>query len=384
MPPLPLEILLLIIEAIRPANPDALLSPRHDTTKTLLSLTRVSKALYWPAMQALRQHCVYLDTRERAQIFCRCLSLSPPSFLKQQGAPDRGLKGIQNLFVACFPGNDDFVPSQEIVSPELTARVEAIDNVVDPELLDDAANYSPVSDASSSESSVCSPLDDLATAAALFDIFQAVSPCLKRLVIDMPLRTLWPEHDKKSVKKILWRAFESLVNLEEFTSVRDELFLYAHYQRDWRFDVWPKLRRLSLYNPDLEAEISYAGMVHTFQRLEFLEKFVCSRADGLEEGVDLLKEMYSDSVTGPDEPPSTGSKKLTFVHVNVKGIDFMTWNESNPLSRLHLIKKEVAVPLGPEFERDVSDWPCSPGDIVQDWVLQRSLEGTLWDDSIVT
>lgn len=380
MPSLPLEIILLIIKAVQPENPDTLLPPHHETTKTLLNLTRVSKALYWPATQALRQHCAYLETRERAKTFCRCLQLSPPPFLKQQNTADLGLRSIETLFVACFPEDDGFVPAQEVITPELRDRVGVLEDVVDPELLDDPINYDAISDFSPPTSPDPSPVDDLATAMALYDIFHAIAPTLKRLVINMPLRTLWPEKDEKGIKKVLYRAFEVLINLEEFVSVQDELFLYWVTEKEWRFEVWPKLRRLSIYNPDLGHDLGTEGFLYSFKEMQYFEHFVCCRADGMDEGIERLKEIYGDTASNAPGVPSNVSRILTLAHVDVNDVGQVSWLDKTSLPRLRLFDKGIDLPPVPEFENnDPSTWTRSPADIVQEWVLQRSLEGTLWE-----
>ena len=375
MSTLPLEVIFLIIEALKPSNPTALLPPQDKRTRTLLSLTRVSKSFYWPATRALREHCAYLDTRARAKTFAACLQLSPPKYLKVSGSQDPGLRGVRNLFVSCFPDDDGFVPSQEVIEPGLVARVEMLENVVAPEDLVDPQTYSPVSENSSETPPDPSPLDDLGTSMAVHDIFKALGPSLRRLVIDIPLRTLWPENDRKHIKKVLWRGFEALVHLEEFTSVRDELFLYASYQQPWSFAVWPDLRRLSLYNLDLSSDTSFGSFlmdIFSEDGPKEIQHLVCPRPDGLEEGVDALREMYDSNAR------RAGSRTLVLTHIDSEELQPESMFENKSLKNLIFVQKSVPRPPVSDSSEDLDNCDPSPADIVQHWTRTHALQGTLW------
>lgn len=310
-------------------------------------------------------------------MFAACLQLSPPAYLKETGTEDPGLSGIRNLFVGCFPDDDGFVPSQEVIEPELIARVAMLENVVASEDLVDPVTYSPVSNSASETPPQPSPLDDLGTAMAVHDIFKALGPSLRRLVVDIPLRTLWPENDRKHIKKVLWRGFESLVHLEEFTSVRDELFLYAAYQRSWSFAAWPDLRRLSLYNLDLSFDtISGGFLVDIFSEEgpKGIQHLVCPRPDGLEEGVDELREMYHSNAK------RTVSGTLVLTHVDSEELHPESMLENKSLKNLIFVQKRVPTPPVSDYSGDPDDGGPSPCDIVQHWTLKHALQGTLWSE----
>ena len=82
------------------------------------------------------------------------------------------------------------------------------------------------------------------------------APTLKRLIVDMPLRSLFPRDDRQGVKKILNEGFERLVNLEELVSVKDQFFL-PYWENGQAVAFWthfPKLRRLAVYVPCSHAD----------------------------------------------------------------------------------------------------------------------------------
>ena len=63
-----------------------------------------------------------------------------------------------------------------------------------------------------------SPLNDVPTVSAVRQLLLAVAPTLQRLIIDMPLRSLYPEQDQKQVRPLLrggvsqrWAPWRSLL-----------------------------------------------------------------------------------------------------------------------------------------------------------------------------
>lgn len=110
-----------------------------------------------------------------------------------------------------------------------------------------------------------------------------VAPTLKRLIADIPLRSLYPDDDTQGVRPILQQAFESLVNLEVACSTRDEFYLSssAQHERFESFDdeswpAWTKLRVLALYNPDVSEEAIWRALA----KLEYLETVIFTMSDG--------------------------------------------------------------------------------------------------------
>jgi|SRR3569833_1891909 len=98
----------------------------------------------------------------------------------------------------------------------------------------------------------------------------------------MPLRSLRPAADHLNVRATLRDGFARLARLEEFVSVRDELFL-ALWEPELQVEeaavwtLWPHLRRLALYNVDTAA-----GFWAMASSMAQLEKIVLTCADGLE------------------------------------------------------------------------------------------------------
>ncbi|RGP65316.1 hypothetical protein FLONG3_9292 [Fusarium longipes] len=57
-----------IIEAVLPSNPRTIIPPWHISTKTLVSLTRVSRSTRKVAMRLLLERCPYVDTSRRLEL----------------------------------------------------------------------------------------------------------------------------------------------------------------------------------------------------------------------------------------------------------------------------------------------------------------------------
>lgn len=125
-------------------------------------------------------------------------------------------------------------------------------------------------------------IDNANTAARILELFTTIGPTLKRLVSNIPLRSLHPEEDMNLVRPVLRKAHMQLVNLEEFTSVADELFLATkpdHWNNEPELEVWtvwPNLRKLALYNVLVSER--WADNVKS---MEHLETLALTRADGL-------------------------------------------------------------------------------------------------------
>ncbi|KAF2114859.1 hypothetical protein BDV96DRAFT_646727 [Lophiotrema nucula] len=228
---LPIELVLHVITCCLPGK-DEILPPDHATTKTLVSFTLVCKETRRLATRYLREHCVYLNDDRRL----RALLLLMPE------RPD--LRKIHQLFLAPFD--------------------------------------------------VDGSIDDQPTAIWVKELFNFTCLSLRRLVMDIPLRSVRPENDHLDVRRIMAEGFQRLESLEEFVSVQDELYLEApHLGLDvplWR--GWPKLRRLALYNVD--ADDAFWAFVAAMPALETL---VLTRADSLRDC--NMKEEYRGNTDRP-------------------------------------------------------------------------------------
>jgi hypothetical protein len=203
-------------------KPNVLLAPSHPITQLLLSFTLVCKETRRLANRYLLQHCVYLSQEPRLSSYL----LTIPS------RPD--LRSVTALFLAPF--NDT--------------------------------------------------IDNLPTAAWVRELFGFTCLTLKRLIIDMPLRTCYPEEDHLGVRNILREGFSRLENLEEFVSVRDELYLEAQDGNTPAFWTrWKRLKRLAVYNPDVDVMFW-----QNVAKMSELETVVLTRADSI--GETNIKKSY--------------------------------------------------------------------------------------------
>lgn len=193
---LPTELMLHIVECVLPANPQALIPPSHAATKTLLALTRVSRATYGHASRLLRQRCLYLDSSRRLAEVLVCM----PRFVPTLPAIV-SLRHVTSLYLAPFG------PS----------------------------------------------LDDLPTAIWTRELLCEVSETLRRLVVQIPFGSLDPLDDHLNVRRTLRHGFEQLTRLEDFTCLGEypALSVPDAHTDVWR--LWPRLRRLVLFGVPLNS-----------------------------------------------------------------------------------------------------------------------------------
>ncbi|KAM0421489.1 hypothetical protein ACHAPT_010662 [Fusarium lateritium] len=400
--PLPIDILVMIIEALAPEDPRPILPASDPITKTLLALTRVSKATYPTASKLLWQNCLYIDSKQRAQDFLRFLSneLYYPHVVPSKA------RGAARLYLSPFPQEVDpqdsdgdsepDVPNVSIEEAELQATEPQEPSLHEPNLSisinspEEDANWEdiPDSETSSGDFSIDSedppsPLDDLPTAQTTHGILVALAPVLKTLIIDMPLRSLYPPQDRQSIRPILRRGFEAVVNLEEFVSVRDELFLATRRKRPspeppvWAAH-WPKLRRLSLYNQDVEEKIWRA-----MAQLRDLEVAVFPRPDPLSDELPEwnMKEHWLNALPANQQE----SREFFMILVDCPGLHpdlrgfSASWRQIDPQNRFQVRNFTIQPPLSEAYDEGMSTWPLSPGDLCQIWIKKKALDGTLWD-----
>ncbi|OAL44291.1 hypothetical protein IQ07DRAFT_605068 [Pyrenochaeta sp. DS3sAY3a] len=204
---------------------DAILPPSHDVTKLLLTFTLVCHETRRLANRYLRERCVYLSSSERLSAYILAIKREP------------GLRNAIALFLCPFRNT----------------------------------------------------IDDLPLCSCVQELFSYTCGSLRRLVIDIPLRSLYPEDDHLAVRAVLREGFTRLENLEEFVSTRDELYLEItdSGRRPAVWQSWKKLKRLALYNVDLTFEFfqELAG-------LPLLETLVLSRSDGNDESLDDWAEYF--------------------------------------------------------------------------------------------
>ncbi|KFA49807.1 hypothetical protein S40293_09960 [Stachybotrys chartarum IBT 40293] len=194
-PRLPTEVILLIVEAVLPANPEAIVPPSHSSVRTLLSLARVSRATYEAASRLLRRRCMHLESSRRLADVLLCMPRLVPTL-----PPIPSLRHMTTLYLKPFGAS----------------------------------------------------LDDLPTAMWVRELLCETGGTLRRLVVDMPFGSLHVLDDYLNVKKQLRQGFEQLQHLEEFVCLGDypSLSLAGGETDVWR--LWPELRRLTLFQAPLD------------------------------------------------------------------------------------------------------------------------------------
>lgn len=296
--PLPLELVLNVITNSLPKYPNVLLAPSHPITQTLLSFTLVCHETRRVANRYIRQYCVYLSSEARLRAF----------LLEIPNRPE--IRNINSLFLAPFTGNT---------------------------------------------------IDDLPTATWVRELLNYTCLTLKRLIIDIPLRSLYPENDHLAVRAILREGFQRLENLEELVSVRDELFLsITHHGGEppvWR--SWTKLRRLALYNVDAD---SYFW--RNVGQMPALETVVLTRADSLRD-FNIKKEYFKHA---------NRALKVLLINVEEDQIRFshlprINWDKLDPEKKVTIMTYNVPCP----FEED------DPIEICQEHVRIGAENGTIWE-----
>ena len=357
---LPSELLLHIIDCLIPANPPVAFPASHLVTRTLLSLCLVSRTLHSAAVRHLLAHCAYIDSPDRLRLLQqtlhnldddRAFGSSPSQQNSPQAIDDehrnssvggettkRPLSLTESLFLAPFPDDSDDIEDPEIAS-------------------------------------------------AILDLCTRLGPYLTRFVIDIRLRSLYPEDDHRHVRPTLLAAFQTpTAALEEFVSTRDELFLdiaeHEGYNKDIAvWSTWPNLRRLALYN----ADVSHNGFLRDILQCRSLTHLVLTRADGLTVNLAAILPF-------PLWQLSPHLRRVLLVNTAVahrrrSPFSRRRWNDcflgriwnlqshAAPGHEVEIVRIDVPVPAGVDEEgpTDVAIETC------QEWVRDSAIQGTLWD-----
>ncbi|KAF2624070.1 hypothetical protein BU25DRAFT_413941 [Macroventuria anomochaeta] len=276
---------------------DAILPPSHDVTKLLLTFTLVCHETRRLANRYLRERCVYLSTSKRLSSYV--------SATKKE-------LGLRNAT---------------------------------------ALSLSPFGET----------IDDLHLCSWVRELFHYTCASLRRLVIDIPLRSLYPEDDHLAVRRVLREGFERLENLEEFVSTRDELYLEVtddgRHPAVWK--SWKKLRRVALYNVDLTFYFW-----QDVARLPALETLVLSRSDGNDESLDDWAEYFKFTAR-PFKLIMLGSERRRLVPDRLLSGRIKNRNEVVDVPMIRSVWLQHTI--------DFSVAEC------QEFVRAHAEEGTLWD-----
>ncbi|RDW56844.1 hypothetical protein BP5796_12911 [Coleophoma crateriformis] len=314
---LPPEVIRHIIDFLVPAPPllPVALHSSHILTKTYLSLCLTSHATRLAALRLLYTYCLYLDSPHRLHRLDDTLSALSNETI-QSGNP-----GTDSLTYTHF-------------SSQMTSLYLA-----------------PFAHDS---------LDNLPVANSLSRLFDLLAVNLRTLVIDIPLRSLYPDEDSQNVRPIIRRAFSQLTRLQVFCSVRDELYLDLHEpplnaDEPPVWSLWPDIKILALYNVD----IGTARFWPHLGRLKSLHTLVLTRCDGLE-SVDITRAWIENC--GDVKRP------LTVVLVNIDSDHPVSTRWNGWKDDGAVIVKKVNVPVSYYGDDD-------PIDLCQELVKRRLLRG---------
>ncbi|KAH7370900.1 hypothetical protein BKA65DRAFT_489438 [Rhexocercosporidium sp. MPI-PUGE-AT-0058] len=302
IPELPTEILLTIIDKIAPSAdlPQIALPRSHPITKTLLALTYTSRALRLHARRLLYTHCLYIDTSARLWKLIRSIEAS------QQHRGGDLLEYCTSLYLRPYPAG----------------------SIADVQISND-----------------------------VLKLMSALSPRLRRLLVDIPFRSVYPDEDKWNVRPVLRTAFSDLPALEEFCSVRDELYLeLGASDEPGVWSSWKKLKKLVLYNVDVATEKFWKGMYSS----KNLEIVILTRCDGLNEV--NIKQEWKNQFSGEAE------RQLDVLLANVDAehtipLGSETWKNDDRM-QVRLLN----VPISYYGDEDLII-------ICQQWVKRRILQG---------
>lgn len=293
---LPTELILRIVECVLPANPLALLPPTHAATKTLLTLTRVSRATYRHASRLLRQRCLYLDSRRRLADVLTCMVRFAPTL-----PPVAPLHHVTSLYLAPFG------PS----------------------------------------------LDDAWAARSVRLLLHQTCETLRRLVVQIPFGSLDPLDDHLDVRRTLRQGFEQLTRLEEFICLGDypALSVPDAHTDVWR--LWPRLRRLVLFDVPLNSHWLWWDIA----TLAELDHVVLARPQHV--GSTNIKDEYFHKLPRQD-PLLGRSIRIVLLDAayEIADLDTTRWREVDPSGHMTVEVYQVPRPFyGNETPRElVTAW----------------------------
>ena len=317
---LPIELLEMIIEAVVPAKSDFAIPASDITIRTLHSCVTICRGTFNRSLELLYSRSLYIDSPWRLHALLQ-------AYQPQSLALRLKLGASKSMFLDPFSG----------------------DSIEEPKVITDLEN--------------------------LFDI---LGNHVRRMVIDMPLRSAYPDtRTGRELRVPLRNAFRKLMALEEFVTVRDELYLSTIFPSNNEIEPpvwsrWPNLHRLALYNVDISHDL-----LLNVARLRALKTLILTRPDGMEDWERLRNAL---------------SPETTIVVVNV-------WDDHTPVQRRWLrlamdyssqwaVKSDIQSSDSCDIARAkavcVSKVDLNGGLDArhiydcQEWVRDEALGGTLW------
>ncbi|PNP61565.1 hypothetical protein FNYG_13715 [Fusarium nygamai] len=395
---LPIEIILLIVENVIPQNDGArpILPASHPIMKTLVSLTRVCKAIHPTASKLIWQNCLYIDRKSRLRRFRRYISQKSPI----TGRSPCEAYGSTRLYLNPLHYKFDTASTYEAVAPSVRRGKEKpgrMSDGSDSDMESDQSDEwtdgsqtgshcaprsrSPVDDGYSEYSTHNwrdAPMQDLRTIQILKDVLITLAPVLKTIIVDMPLRDLSPMQNK-DILEPLRHGFEALVNIEELISVKDELYVDTEGDiiQPHVFIKWPKLRRLCLYNVDV-ADTWFDDMASCPQ----LETAVFVRPDLADDVKGEWARAWAKinlRDTKDDGSVYKGPKiSMAFCDWPPYLYDFSSkiphWQEVDPDNKITV----STVATHKRYDR--RSRRRGPIASCQDWIRDHALRGTIWSE----
>ncbi|KAH6969439.1 hypothetical protein DER45DRAFT_549279 [Fusarium avenaceum] len=400
---LPVEIILLIIEHLIPdsAGPRPILPADSLITKTLIAFTTVSRATHFTASRLLWQNCLYIDSRERL----RALRESASQKSVITGYTPVEAYTPTRIFLCPFSLTEDITGSEYSSVADEASSIHQLDITPDGELVqlgfettaddnEESLRNRPdePDDQLVPEIPSYSDLQNLSIIEDVREILFTLARVLKTLVVDMPLRNLYRENDRYGIRKILREGFEALDDIEELVSVRDELYLDSTggFEDPQVWIRWPKLKRMALYNVVADEELWQNMLL-----CPHLDTAIFTRGDGVEYDdflIDMKREWSRAWAAGTSGVPTTNNgqgrypgPEITIAFCNTApelpkfDSHIPSWHTMDPENKICVLTVPTDTIYFGQSPKDYP-WHNDPIGVSQEWIRNRALTGTLWED----
>ncbi|QPC70845.1 hypothetical protein HYE68_001597 [Fusarium pseudograminearum] len=314
---IPLEITLQILEAdTPPGRPNRILDVSNPHVQQLLTWAKVCRATYEPAIQFLRQHCIYIDSVSRLQSFLKCLKA-------ENGTSSSTLPKTMRLCDAS--------------SVYLGLSMEE--------------------------------LQSIRNSGFIRDLLVKLGGSVRRLIVDLPYRRIAQQHSIDwHIDALFSQGLRALTNLEELTTLGGLPAL--EFWRDW-FDIgqiWPKLRRVAGFKINLAEEALWYNVARdrTIEHLVIVMPYVLRRDNWNIKRAICGKEWNTEE--GGDSTHARPLKVVIAQHeYTAPIIDTRDANLHDPAGLIDVSTFEI-----PVIAKRV-DWVC------KEWLVKSAKDDTLWE-----